>query len=63
MNADWSYQFQDSELRIMALPDRKSLYLVLVDADGLHCVARTIGDREAAALVAWLDSALGRVSE
>jgi hypothetical protein len=60
MSADWSFtNAAGVELRVMALPDRKSLYLVLVDDDGLHCVAKSMGDREAAALVAWLDAALG----
>lgn len=47
-----------SELRVMQLPDRKALYLVLNNDDGMHCVARTTGDREAAVLAAWLDEQL-----
>lgn len=48
-----------AELRVMQLPDRKALYLVITDDDGMRCVARTLGDREATALVSWLDSVLG----
>lgn len=55
--SDWSFtNVAGVELRIMRLPDRKALYLVLVDDDGLTCVARTLGDREATALVGFLDS-------
>lgn len=61
--ADWTWTAPDgSELRVMALPDRKALYAVLIDAEGMRCVARTLGDREAAALVKWLDAATGSAS-
>jgi len=53
---EWSFTAGDTELRIMRLPDRRAWYLVLVDADGMHAVARSLGDREAAALVTWLES-------
>lgn len=54
---DWSWTDPTAgELRIMRLPDRKAVYLVLVDEDGLQCVARTLGDREAVALASWLDA-------
>lgn len=43
----------------MQLPERKALYLVITDQDGMRCVARTLGDREATALVSWLDESLG----
>lgn len=47
----------------MRLPDRNNLYLVLVDDDGMHCVARTLGDREAVALTGFLDSITSPQSE
>lgn len=57
MITDWTWTSPDgSELRVMRLPDRKAVYVVLVDEDGMRCVARTLGDREAVALTAWLDS-------
>jgi len=57
---DWVWTAPDgAELRVMQLPDRKSLYVVLTDNDGMRCVARTLGDREATALVTWLDNAVG----
>jgi hypothetical protein len=52
-----------SELRLMSLPGRKHAYLVLVDADGMRCVARTMGEREATLLASWLDAVSGRDSE
>jgi hypothetical protein len=56
---DWSWTTAKGyELRIMQLPSRRSLYLVLIDSEGMRCVARTLGDREATALVAWLDDAV-----
>jgi hypothetical protein len=59
-SAEWSWTAPDgSELRIMMLPDRKSLYAVLVDEEGMRQVAKTMGDREATALVKWLDMVIG----
>ena len=56
---EWSWLVPDvGELRIMRLPDRKAVYVVLVDDDGMRCVARTLGDREATALTTWLDAAV-----
>lgn len=57
MSGEWSFtNAAGVELRIMRLPDRQNLYLILTDDDGMRCVARTLGDREATALVAFLDS-------
>ncbi|HEX4391380.1 MAG TPA: hypothetical protein VH084_07530 [Mycobacterium sp.] len=58
MSGDWSFTNSAGvELRVMRLPDRQNLYLVLIDEDaGMHCVGRTLGDREAMALTAFLDS-------
>jgi len=50
------------ELRLMTLPDRKADYLVLVDSDGMRCLARTLGEREAALLAEWLDAVTGTTS-
>jgi hypothetical protein len=60
---EWSYTAAGVELRVMRLPDRNNLYLVLVDDDGMHCVARTLGDREATALAGFLDSITSPQSE
>lgn len=60
MSGDWSWAAPDgAELRIMQLPDRKALYLVLIADGEMTCVARTMGDREATALVTWLDTTVG----
>lgn len=62
IGSEWSFTSPDGgELRVMRLPERKALYLVLTDDDGMTCVARTLGDREATALVRWLDSITGQV--
>ena len=59
---EWSYAIGGTELRVMRLPDRNNLYLILVDEEtGMHAVARTLGDREAVALVAFLDRATGEL--
>jgi hypothetical protein len=63
VSREWSYTVAGVELRIMRLPDRNNLYLVLVDDDGMHCVARTLGDREATALAGFLDSITSPQSE
>lgn len=64
MSAEWSFTGSDgTELRVMRLPDRKALYLILTDEDGMHCVARTLGDREATALVSFLDSLTAAVRD
>jgi hypothetical protein len=63
VSREWSYTSAGTELRIMRLPDRNNLYLVLVDDDGMHCVARTLGDREAVALTGFLDSITSPQSE
>lgn len=63
MSREWSYTVGDTELRMMRLPDRQNLYLVLVDGDGMHCVARTLGDREATALAGFLDGITSPQSE
>lgn len=60
---DWTWTAPDgSELRLMQLPERQNLQLVLVDDDGMQQVARTHGDRAATKLAAWLDSMLGQGS-
>jgi hypothetical protein len=60
---DWTWTAPNgSELRVMQLPDRRALYIVLVDAEGMRCVARTLGDREATLLVGWLDAVTGAKS-
>jgi hypothetical protein len=61
VSGDWSFtNAAGVELRIMRLPDRQNLYLILTDEDmGMHCVARTLGDREALALTSFLDSLTG----
>ncbi|MGH3966405.1 MAG: hypothetical protein ACRDZO_27975 [Egibacteraceae bacterium] len=57
---EWSWTAPDgTELRLMRLPDRQNLQLVLVDDDGMHQIARTLNDRAATALAAWLDEAIG----
>lgn len=62
--SEWGFTTPDgAELRVMRLPDRKSLYLVLTDDDGMHCLARTLGDREATALVSWLDGVTNAVKD
>lgn len=62
--SEWAYVLPNGdELRVMRLPDRKALYLILIDGDGMHAVARTLGDREVTALVAWLDAATGPEGE
>ena len=61
---DWTWTAPDgSELRLMQLPDRQNLQLVLLnDDDGMQQVARTHSDRAAAKLAAWLDAMLGSAS-
>jgi hypothetical protein len=56
MREDFTYvNSAGHELRVMWLPDRKCMYLVLVGEHGMTCVARTLGDPEAERIVAWLD--------
>lgn len=58
--AEWSYVLSDgAELRLMRLPERRNWYLILIDEDGMHAVARTLGDREATMLVGWLQALAG----
>lgn len=57
---EWAWTAPDgSELRLMQLPDRQNLQLVLVDDDGMHQLARTQSDRAATRLALWLDSMIG----
>ena len=57
---DWTWTAPDgSELRLMQLPERDNLQLVLVDDDGMQQLARTRNDRAAERLAAWLDAMLG----
>jgi hypothetical protein len=56
---EWSFVANGVELRIMMLPERRNLYLVMIDSEGMRAVARTLGDREAAALVSWLSGVTG----
>lgn len=57
---EWSWTAPDgTELRLMHLPDRNNLQLVLVDDDGMRQIARTLHDRVAVALAVWLDAVTG----
>jgi len=57
---EWTWPAPDgTELRLMRLPDRQNLQLVLVDDDGMHQIARTLSDRAATELASWLDAVIG----
>jgi hypothetical protein len=59
--AEWSWgdATDTTEVRIMALPDRKASYLVMHTDDGMHQIARFLDDRAAEEFAAWLDTRLG----
>lgn len=56
--AEWLWEADGEEVRIMALPDRKAVYLVMVDDDGMAQVARFLDDAAARRFAAWLDAHL-----